>query len=69
MKICSKQAGLVVKSTFPKFKYRFPEADKPIEVDEKDVEKLLMNPTFYESKKTSTKTSTNKNLNSSKATK
>lgn len=48
MKICSKQKGLVIKSQNPKFKYRFPEADTPVEVEDSHSEKILLNPTFYE---------------------
>ncbi len=54
MKICSKQSGLVIKSNFPKFKYKFPKADEPIEVDEKHTDKILLNSTFYEYKKSET---------------
>ena len=52
MKICSKQPDLTIKSAYPKFKYRFPEADKPVEVEDEHAEKILKNPTFYEAKKT-----------------
>ena len=50
MKICSKQANLVIKSNFPKFKYRFPKADVIVDVDDKHVKKILENYTFYEDK-------------------
>ncbi len=57
MKICSKQA-VVIRSNVPKFKYRFLKPDTPVEVDAKDVKKVLANPSFYEFKET-------KNLNKS----
>ena len=73
MKICSSQPGLVVKSSFPKFKYRFPEADVPVEVEGSHSKKILKNSTFYELKSKTPgiqakpeKAKSNKNLNSSK---
>lgn len=47
MEICSKEKGLCIKSSFPKFKYRFPEINVPVEVEDAHVEKILKNPTFY----------------------
>lgn len=52
MKICSKQAGLTVKSSVPAFKYKFKKADDPIEVSKEHAEKVLRNKTFYEYGKT-----------------
>ena len=55
MQICSKEKGLCVKSSFPKFKYRFKEANVPVEIEESHVEKILKNPTFYEAGKENVK--------------
>lgn len=69
MKICSKQSGLVIKSNFPKFKYKFPKADEPVEVDEKHTDKILRNPTFYKFTSSQSEPSKSKNLNKSEAKK
>ena len=58
MKIASKQPGLCVKSNYPKFKYKFPVADEPVEVDEDHVEKVLLNSNFYETNKSMKKKET-----------
>lgn len=45
--MCSKQAGVIVQSVKPSFKYVFSEADQPVEVKGAHLDKILNNPTFY----------------------
>ena len=51
MKIACKQSNICIKSNVPKFKYRFKEADVPIEVEDEHTEKILLNSDFYKSDK------------------
>lgn len=51
MKIACKQSNICIKSNNPNFKYRFTEADIPLEVEEAHVDKILLNSDFYKSEK------------------
>lgn len=53
MEICSKQAGVIIISSNPNFKYKFKKANESIDVKKEHVEKILRNPTFYEAGKES----------------
>lgn len=49
MKIASIQSNICIKSNNPKFKYKFKQADVPLEVEESHIKKILANKDFYES--------------------
>ncbi len=51
MKVASKQSNICIKSNNPKFKYRFKQADIPLEVEDEHLDKILMNGDFYISDK------------------
>ena len=50
--ICSKQPGILIVSSKPNFKYKFKQADEPLEVKKEHVDKVLANTNFYEFKET-----------------
>jgi hypothetical protein len=49
--LASLQAGLIVESQRPLFKYTFKKADEPVSVHADHAEKILQNNTFYRFKK------------------